>query len=45
MRVTAPLALHEAALKQRAALVGDDLTPAGRKASRTYADRIPTVSP
>jgi putative DNA-invertase from lambdoid prophage Rac len=45
VRVTAPLTLHQAALKQCAALVGDDSTPAGRKVYRTYADRIATVSP
>ena len=40
VRVTAPLALHQAALRQCAALAGDGATPAGRKAYRTYADRI-----
>lgn len=42
VRVTAPLALHQAALQQCAALAlaGDGATPAGRKAYRTYADRI-----
>jgi putative DNA-invertase from lambdoid prophage Rac len=40
VRVTAPLALHQAALKQCAALAGDGSTSAGRKAYRTYADRI-----
>ncbi|MGW0884704.1 helix-turn-helix domain-containing protein [Streptomyces sp. NPDC002671] len=40
VRVTASLALHPAALKQCAALAGDGSTPAGRKAYRTYADRI-----
>ena len=38
--VTAPLALHQAALQQCAALADDGATPAGRKAYRTYADRI-----
>jgi putative DNA-invertase from lambdoid prophage Rac len=40
VRVTAPLALHQATLKQCAALAGNGSTPAGRKAYRTYADRI-----
>lgn len=40
VRVTAPLTLHQAALKQCAALVGDGSAPAGRKAYRSYADRI-----
>ncbi|WP_331767919.1 recombinase family protein [Embleya sp. NBC_00896] len=40
LRVTAPLTLHQAVLGQCAALVGDGSTPAGRKAYRTYADRI-----
>ncbi len=40
VRVTAPLALHQATLGQCAALAGDGSTPAGRKAYRTYADRI-----
>lgn len=45
VRVTAPLALHEVALKQCAALAGDGSTPAGRKAYRAYADRIAAVMP
>ncbi|MCP3757003.1 hypothetical protein [Streptomyces sp. TBY4] len=40
VRVTAPLALHQAALEQCAALADDGSTPAGRKAYRTHADRI-----
>ncbi|WP_171052977.1 recombinase family protein [Streptomyces marianii] len=40
VRVTAPLALHEATLGQCAALAGEGSTPAGRKAYRAYADRI-----
>ncbi|HEY5836082.1 MAG TPA: hypothetical protein VIW71_19690, partial [Streptomyces sp.] len=40
VRVTAPLALHQAALQQCAALAGEGSTAAGRKAHRTYADRI-----
>ncbi|MFE5028596.1 hypothetical protein ACFRAO_36165 [Streptomyces sp. NPDC056656] len=40
VRVTAPLALHRAALQQRAALAGEGSTPAGRKAYRAYAGRI-----
>ncbi|MER6548459.1 hypothetical protein [Streptomyces sp. NPDC001250] len=45
VRVTAPLALHQAALKQCAALAGDGSTPARRKAYRAYADRIAAVMP
>lgn len=44
VRVTAPLALHQATLKQCAALAGDDSTSVGRKAYRTYADRIATLT-
>lgn len=44
MRVTGPAALHQAVLKQCAALAGDGSSPAGRKAYRTYADRIATVT-
>ncbi len=44
VRVSAPLALHQAALKQCAALADGGSTPAGRKAYRTYADRIAAVS-
>jgi putative DNA-invertase from lambdoid prophage Rac len=44
VRVTAPSALHQAALKQCAALAGDGSAPAGRKAYRTYADRIATAT-
>ncbi|GAA4994681.1 hypothetical protein GCM10023317_23530 [Actinopolymorpha pittospori] len=40
LRLTAPLTVHQAALQQCAALAGDGATPAGRKAYRTYADRI-----
>ncbi|MGW1616333.1 hypothetical protein ACWCQZ_44190 [Streptomyces sp. NPDC002285] len=40
VRVAAPLALHQATLRQCAALAGDGSAPAGRKAYRTYADRI-----
>jgi DNA invertase Pin-like site-specific DNA recombinase len=40
VRVTAPLALHQGTLKECAALAGDGSAPAGRKAYRTYADRI-----
>ncbi|MFH8471574.1 recombinase family protein [Streptomyces sp. NPDC018000] len=40
VRVTAPLALHQATLKQCAALAGGGGAPAVRKAYRTYADRI-----
>lgn len=40
VRVTAPLTLHQATLGQCAALAGDGCAPAGRKAYRTYADRI-----
>ncbi|MFJ2202814.1 recombinase family protein [Streptomyces violaceusniger] len=44
VRVTAPLALHQATLQQCAALAGDGSTSAGRKAYRTYADRITSVT-
>jgi hypothetical protein len=40
VRVTAPLALHQATLKQSTALAADGSAPAGRKAYRAYADRI-----
>jgi len=40
VRVTAPIALHQATLNQCADLIGDGSTPAGRKAYRAYADRI-----
>lgn len=40
VRVTAPLARHQATLQQCLALASDGSTPAGRKAYRTYADRI-----
>jgi hypothetical protein len=40
VRVTVPLAVHQATLKQCADLTGVGSTPAGRKAYRTYADRI-----
>lgn len=45
VRVTAPLALHRATLKLCAALAGDSSAPAGRKACRTYADRIAAATP
>ncbi|WP_236655477.1 recombinase family protein [Streptacidiphilus carbonis] len=45
MRVTAPLAFHQAALAQCAALAGEGSTPAGRKAYRAYADRIAGATP
>ncbi|MFF4761805.1 recombinase family protein [Streptomyces sp. NPDC001292] len=44
VRVTAPLVLHQATLKQCAALAADGSAPAGRKAHRTYADRIAAVA-
>jgi putative DNA-invertase from lambdoid prophage Rac len=44
VRVAAPLALHQAALQQCAALVWESGTPAGRKAYRAYADRIAAVA-
>jgi DNA invertase Pin-like site-specific DNA recombinase len=44
VRVIAPFPLHQAALQQCAALAGDGATPAGRKAYRTYADRIATAA-
>ncbi|MBT2385542.1 hypothetical protein [Streptomyces sp. ISL-11] len=44
VRVTAPLLLHQATLKQCAALAGVGSTPSGRKAYRTYADRIAEIS-
>jgi len=40
VRVTASLALHLATLKQCSALADGSSVPAGRKAHRTYADRI-----
>jgi DNA invertase Pin-like site-specific DNA recombinase len=40
VRVTAPLALHQAALEQCADLASSGSTPAGRKAHRIYADRV-----
>ncbi|QCX82379.1 Putative DNA-invertase (plasmid) [Streptomyces sp. YIM 121038] len=43
VRVTAPLALHQAVLEQCAALAGGGAVPAGRKAYRAYADRITAV--
>lgn len=39
-----PLALHHAALKQCTVLADGGFTPAGRKAFRTYADRIASAS-
>ncbi|WP_331769611.1 hypothetical protein OG948_38355 (plasmid) [Embleya sp. NBC_00888] len=44
VRVTAPLPLHQAVLKQCAPLAGNGSTPAGRKAYRTYADRVAAVA-
>ncbi|MEU9800811.1 recombinase family protein [Streptomyces sp. NPDC051000] len=44
VRVTAPHAFHQAVLEQCAALADDGSAPAGRKAYRTYADRIATVT-
>ncbi|GAA3094280.1 DNA invertase Pin-like site-specific DNA recombinase [Kribbella aluminosa] len=43
IRLTAPLALHRAALQQSAALAADTATPAARKAHRVYATRIKTA--
>ncbi|EDX20932.1 MULTISPECIES: hypothetical protein [Streptomyces] len=43
VRVTAPLTLHRTMLKHCAALAGEGSAPAGRKAYRTYADRIAAV--
>ncbi|MFF0516514.1 hypothetical protein [Streptomyces sp. NPDC004250] len=40
VRVTAPIALHQAALKRCAALAGNGSRPPERKAYRAYADRI-----
>jgi putative DNA-invertase from lambdoid prophage Rac len=40
LRVTAPLALHRAALEQSAALAASSAGPAERKAHRVYAARI-----
>ncbi|MFI9352502.1 recombinase family protein [Streptomyces lydicus] len=44
VRIAAPLVLHQAALKQCAALMGDGSASAGRKAYRAYADRIAAVT-
>jgi hypothetical protein len=44
VRVSAPLVLHQAALKQCTVLADGGFTPTGRKAFRTYADRIAAVS-
>jgi putative DNA-invertase from lambdoid prophage Rac len=43
VRITAPLALHQAALEQCTALAQGGAAPSGRKAYRTYADRITAV--
>ncbi|MFE3187287.1 hypothetical protein ACFXKR_41665 [Streptomyces violascens] len=43
--VTAPLALHRAALRQCTAFARDGDAPAGRNAFRVYADRIAAVVP
>lgn len=40
VRLTAPLALHRAALQQSATLAADTAGPAARKAHRVYATRI-----
>ncbi|MFF2148668.1 recombinase family protein [Kitasatospora sp. NPDC058190] len=40
LRITAPLELHRAALRQRAALAADTAGPAARNAHRVYAARI-----
>jgi DNA invertase Pin-like site-specific DNA recombinase len=45
VRVTAPLALHRAALRQCTTFARDGGTPAGRTAFRAYADQIAAVSP
>jgi putative DNA-invertase from lambdoid prophage Rac len=44
VRLTAPLALHQAALQQSAALAASDAGPAERKAYRVYATRIRTAN-
>ncbi len=44
VRITAPLALHQAALTQCAALADDGAAPAQRKAYRACVDRIAAVS-
>ncbi|WP_338146611.1 recombinase family protein [Streptomyces boncukensis] len=44
VRITAPRTLHQAVLTQCAALAGDGSAPAGRKAYRTYAERIAAVT-
>ena len=43
VRLTAPLALHHAALQQGTALAAPDAGPAERKAYRVYATRITTA--
>ena len=45
VRVTAPLALHRAALRQCITFVRDGGAEAGHNAFRVYADRIAAVSP
>jgi DNA invertase Pin-like site-specific DNA recombinase len=44
VRLTAPLALHRAALQQSAALAEPTAGPAARKAHRAYATRVTTAS-
>lgn len=43
VRITAPLALHQAALEQCTVLAEGGAAPAGRKAHRAYGDRIAAV--
>ncbi|WP_436771323.1 recombinase family protein [Yinghuangia sp. YIM S09857] len=45
LRVTAPLALHRAALARCSDLAGPGSAAAARKAHRTYADRIAAAQP
>jgi hypothetical protein len=45
VRLTAPLALHHAALQQSATLAAPDSGPAERKAYRVYATRIQAAEP
>ncbi|TDD79131.1 hypothetical protein [Actinomadura rubrisoli] len=40
VRVTAPIALHRAALRQSGAFAAEGARPAARKAHRVYATRI-----
>lgn len=44
VRLTAPLELHNAALRQSSALAADAASPAERKAHRIYATRIRTAN-